>query len=71
MSEHGEIYTAGKNFTLPPAVTAWTNSTSGWTVMKMMMLVLRVFCTLGAIPIHLWRESWVEKGRAARAGEEK
>ena len=28
MSEHGEIYTAGKNFTLPPAVTAWTNSTS-------------------------------------------
>ena len=28
MSEKGEIYTAGKNFTLPPAVTAWTNSTS-------------------------------------------
>ena len=28
MSEHGEIYTAGKNFTLPPALTAWTNSTS-------------------------------------------
>ena len=27
--ENGEIYTAGKNFTLPPAVTAWTNSTSG------------------------------------------
>ena len=26
MSENGEIYTAGKNFTLPPAVTAWTNS---------------------------------------------
>ena len=25
----GEIYTAGKNFTLPPAVTAWTNLTSG------------------------------------------
>ena len=24
----GEIYTTGKNFTLPPAVTAWTNSTS-------------------------------------------
>ena len=40
-------------------------------VMKMMMLVLRVFCTLGAIPIHLWRESWVEKRHAARAGEEK
>ena len=29
MSENGEIYTAGKNFTLPPAVTAWTNSTFG------------------------------------------
>jgi len=28
MSENGEIYTAGKNFTLPPAVTALTNSTS-------------------------------------------
>ena len=28
MSENGEIYTAGKNFTLPPAPTAWTNSTS-------------------------------------------
>ena len=25
----GEIYTAGKNFTLPPAVTALTNFTSG------------------------------------------
>ena len=28
MSENGEIYTAGKNFTLPPAVTALTNSAS-------------------------------------------
>ena len=28
MSESGEIYTAGKNFTLPPAVTGVTNSTS-------------------------------------------
>ena len=32
MSENGEIYTAGKNFTLPPAVTAWTNSTSDISV---------------------------------------
>ena len=31
MSENGEIYTADKNFTLPPAVTAWTNSTSAKT----------------------------------------
>ena len=30
MSENGEIYTAGKNFTLPPAVTALTNLTSDW-----------------------------------------
>ena len=30
MSENGEIYSAGKNFTLPPAVTALTNLTSGW-----------------------------------------
>ena len=29
MSENGEIYTTDKNFTLPPAVTAWTNLTSG------------------------------------------
>ena len=28
VSENGDIYTAGKNITLPPAVTAWTNSTS-------------------------------------------
>ena len=28
MSENEEIYTAGKNFTLPPAVTALTNSIS-------------------------------------------
>jgi len=28
MSENGEIYTAGKKFTLLPALTAWTNSTS-------------------------------------------
>ena len=31
MSENGEIYTAVKNFTLPPAVTGWTNSTSAQT----------------------------------------
>ena len=28
MSENGEIYTAGKYFTLPLALTGWTNSTS-------------------------------------------
>ena len=30
MRENGEISTAGKNFTLPPALTALTNSTSDW-----------------------------------------
>ena len=34
MSENGEIYTADKNLTLPPAVTAVTNSTSGWELKK-------------------------------------
>ena len=34
MSENGEIYTAGKNFPLLPAVTAWTNSTSVKTAKK-------------------------------------
>ena len=33
MSENGEIYTAGKNFTLSPAVTSWTNSTSDYRVL--------------------------------------
>ena len=28
MSKNGEIYTTGKNFTLPPGLTGWTNSTS-------------------------------------------
>ena len=32
MSENGEIYTAGKNFTLPKAVTAWTKLPSTSTV---------------------------------------
>ena len=37
MSENGEIYTAGKNFTLPPALTALTNSTSGSIIHKQMV----------------------------------
>ena len=31
MSENGEIYTASKNFTLPPALTALTNFNSAYT----------------------------------------
>ena len=34
MSENGEIYTAGKNFTLPPVVTAWTNLTFGYAIQE-------------------------------------
>ena len=44
MSENGEIYTAGKNFTLPPAVTGWTNSTSGQ---------LPKCCVVGDILLHI------------------
>ena len=39
MSENGEIYTAGKNFTLLPALTAWTNSTSGFIYTILVTLV--------------------------------
>ena len=39
MSENGEIYTAGKNFTLPPALTALTNSTSGQALAKILVMV--------------------------------
>ena len=41
VSENGEIYTAGKNFTLPPAVTAWTNSTSVITPFELLYLTLQ------------------------------
>ena len=41
MSENGEIYTAGKNFTLPPAATAWTNSTSVITPFELLYLTLQ------------------------------
>ena len=34
MSENRDIYTTGKNFTLPPAVTAVTNLTSGSSVFQ-------------------------------------
>ena len=38
LSENGEIYSAGKNFTLLPALTAWTNSTSVVTYMTLTKL---------------------------------
>ena len=48
MSETGEIYTAGKNFTLPPALTGWTNSNSA--IIQQMMFICRwAFILIGAI----------------------
>ena len=44
MSENGVIYTAGKNFTLPPALTAWTNSTSA--MMMTMMMTMMIMTTM-------------------------
>ena len=56
MSENGEIYTAGRNFTLPPALTGWTNSTSALPLIKkdhiantalvMILVILRGLCEL-------------------------
>ena len=46
MSENGEIYTAGKNFTLPPALTALTNSTSVQTRLHC-RLEISVFANIG------------------------
>ena len=40
MSENGEIYTACKNFILPSAVTALTNSTS--VIMIIVLLCMKV-----------------------------
>ena len=34
MSENGEIYADGKNFTLSPALTALTNFNSGWWLLE-------------------------------------
>ena len=39
MSENEKNYTAGKNFTLPPALTALTNSTSGQALAKILVMV--------------------------------
>ena len=41
-SENGEIYTADKNFTLPPALTAWTNSTSAWNPLILWVTDIRL-----------------------------
>jgi len=52
MSENGEIYTADKNFTLPPAVTAVTNSTSEDTLRDFcehLISIIVLLLTLGII----------------------
>ena len=42
MSENGDIYVAGNNFTLPPAVTAVTNLTSAITEVHLTLTLLEV-----------------------------
>ena len=54
MSEKGEIYTAGKNFTLPPAVTGWTNSTSAPP------LSLFYLCSPGSFH-NVWSPNWQKR----------
>ena len=51
MSENGEIYSAGKNFTLPPALTAWTNSTSALTQQNLFLLSY-IFLLLNIREMH-------------------
>ena len=43
MSENGEIYTASKNFTLPPALTALTNFNSVMVVILVSPRFIIVF----------------------------
>ena len=54
MSENGEIYTAGKNFILPPAVTGVTNSTSAW---KWLMFPIKGKKFRKEKPKHFWGEN--------------
>ena len=46
MSENGEIYTAGKNFTLPPAGTGGTNLTSALESQKSTKLKIQEMALL-------------------------
>ena len=62
MSENGEIYTDGKNFTLPPALT---NSTSGSLLQKIALYEERniIFCSpaqvaLLKVCLHLNQPGW-------------
>ena len=55
MSENGEIYTAGKNFTLPPALTALTNSTSVVVVIMAMMVLMLMMALLAWLVVLIIR----------------
>ena len=41
--KRGEIYTADKNFTLPPALTAWTISTSVVNSIIVVTIIIMTF----------------------------
>ena len=59
MSENGEIYTAGKNFTLPPGLTGWTNSTSAhlWVLFGVICFSFVLSSSLGATQAGGWWRS--------------
>ena len=49
MSKNGEIYTACKNFTLPPGLTGWTNFTSVWAFEHWTQWTLNTVNTVNAV----------------------
>ena len=59
MSDNGEIYTAGKNFTLPPALTGWTNSTSVHTMTYGFSLLSHIPTESGSHKIYYCARLWV------------
>ena len=65
INENGESYTAGKNFTLPPAVTTGTNLTSGFSG--------RQLDVIGQNPIYSrsTKHDWPEKTIGYSAGMQK
>ena len=65
MSENGEIYTAGKNFTLPPALTALTNSNSDRTKGKWQVLLSRTWLRT-SFDKALWHSVKLQRAQKAR-----
>ena len=62
MSENGEIYTAGKYFTLPPAVTPLTNSTSVLLLPLLLILLLILLMLLLLLGNHISTERQILAG---------